>query len=197
MKTMTKILLSAVLMLAVVFAWGQKSETGDGLMALIQDYNNKMAKAIVAGDDEALLSFYHEEVVSLPNYGKMLTGIDAMRKQQQKSAESGNKVVSVKFNTLMVNDYGNAVVEVGTYDIMVQAADATEPVPEHGKYLTVWVKSGEGYKIINEAWNTDIYPRKAMKKAADKGEAPKDKKLDKEDGTKAPKKKPVSAEGGR
>jgi len=163
----------AVLMFAAVAMFAQTGGGNKELKGVIQDLNNKMVGAIVNADYGKILTFYDANVISLPNYGKMLRGIDAIAQHQQQSAEMGNKVTALTLTTKKVMPYGDAVVEIGTFTITMEIAGMDKPVSDVGKYQTVWVKHDDTYKIISEIWNTNVHPMKALKGGAEKGDAPK------------------------
>lgn len=164
MKTITRNVLLAAMMLATVTAYAQKGGGNDLIKKKIQAYNNQMVQAILSGDEEKSLSFYEANAISLPNYGRMIRGLDEIAKHQRESAEKGNKVTAITLTTKKVTAYGNAVVEIGTFTITMELASMPQPISDEGKYLTVWLKQDNGsYKIINEIWNTNVHPMKAMK----------------------------------
>ena len=167
MKLFTKSLMLAVLMLASVSLIAQKGGNEE-LKAMIQDYNNAMSDAMIKGDNEMLLSFYDDNVISLPNYGEMIRGIDAMKAHQAEAEAKGNKVLSMTLKAKKVTDYGDVLVEIGFYKISFKIAEMPEPYNDSGKYLTVWKKDGKSYKIINEIWNTNVHPMMAAQKGDDK-----------------------------
>jgi ketosteroid isomerase-like protein len=167
MKLFTKSLMLAVLMLASVSLLAQKGGNEE-LKAMIQDYNDAMCDAMVKGDNERLFSFYDEKVISMPNYGEMVRGLDAMIAQHEESAAKGNKVLSMSLKAKKVTDYGDVLVEIGFYQISFKVAEMPEPYNDGGKYLTVWKKHGNEYKILNEIWNTNVHPMMAAQKGGDK-----------------------------
>jgi ketosteroid isomerase-like protein len=151
----------------------QQSDEVSELQRTISDLNNKMAEAILAQDHDKILSFYDDKVISMPNYEKMIRGIDAFAKAQEESAESGNKVTAMKLMTKKVMDHGDIVIEIGKYDITMEIEAYPLPVSDAGKYLNIWKKHGKTYKILIETWNTDVNPMEMMKKGENKsGDAP-------------------------
>ena len=85
MKTFTRNLLFLALILGYVTVSAQKPQKDDHLKKKIQSYNDKMAKAIISDDYETILSFYTRNAVSLPNYSKMLVGLEAISKHQKET----------------------------------------------------------------------------------------------------------------
>jgi len=164
MKILTRSLLLSVLMIAAVVMYAQKGGGDAELRKTIQELNHKMVGAVLSGNDGKVLMFYADDAISLPNYGKMLRGIDAIAAQQKESAEMGNKMLAMNLTTKKVTAYGDAVVEIGIYAVTVQLAGMPEPIKDAGKYLTVWKKYGDTYKIVNEIWNANTHPMEGMKK---------------------------------
>ena len=152
------------LMLASVAMLAQKGGDNEKLKATIQDYNLAMADAMVKGDYEAVFSYYDDKVISLPNYGEMIRGKEAMMEHQAAGAEMGNKVLAMSLKTKKVSDYGDIVVEIGFYSITMEISGMPDPIKDNGKYLTVWKKDGKSYKILNEIWNTNVHPMMAGNK---------------------------------
>lgn len=169
MKSITRSALLAIMMFAIMGAFAQKGG-GDNLMKnKIQAYNNQIVAAVMAGDHEKNLSFYDAKAISLPSYSPMLRGIEAISAHQVEAEKMGNKILDMKLVTKKVTAYGDAIVEIGMYNITVEVAKMPQPVSDQGKYLTVWVKQKDGnYKIMNDIWNSDTHPMQAMKSGGEK-----------------------------
>jgi ketosteroid isomerase-like protein len=147
------------LMMVTFLALSAASQTSDEIRDKIVKINKQMAKAMMEGNSQAALSFYANDAVSLPNYGEMVKGIDAIKKSNDEMMSSGMKVNSMEFNTVMVNTYGNMVSEVGTYKMNATMPGMANPIDDTGKYLTLWEKQPDGsLKIKVETWNTDKNP---------------------------------------
>ena len=116
MKIFTRSLMLGIFLFASVAMLAQKGGNEE-LKATIQDYNDAMCDAMVKGDNETILSYYHDNVISMPNYSEMIRGMDDMIAHQEASAAKGNKVLAISLKTKKVYDYGDAVVEIGFYTI--------------------------------------------------------------------------------
>lgn len=196
MKMMMKSQMLLVMMFASVTMIAQKGGDDD-LVKHIQVMNNQMVGAILNNDYGKLLTYYDDKVLSMPNYGKMVRGIDEFKAKHQESAEKGNKVTAMKLNTKKVSVHGDVAIEIGSFTITMELAGMPDPVSDAGKYMTVWRKNGNTYKILYEMWNTNTHPMEAMKKGESKGEAPKGKKggkLQNDGGKTKSGKKPASTE---
>jgi uncharacterized protein (TIGR02246 family) len=135
------------------------SQTNEELKDKIVKMNQQMAKAMMEGNSQAALTFYAKDAVSLPNYGEMVEGIDAIKKSNEEMLSSGMKVNSMEFNTVKVNTYGNMVSEIGTYKMSATMPGMAAPMEDVGKYHTLWEKQPDGsLKIKVETWNTDKNP---------------------------------------
>lgn len=147
------------LIMVTLFALSAASQSNDELREKIVKINKQMAKAMMEGNAQATVGFYANDAVSLPNYGEMVKGIDAIKKSNESMASSGMKVNSMEFNTVMVNSYGNMVSEIGTYKMNATMPGMANPIDDAGKYLTIWEKQPDGsLKIKVETWNTDKNP---------------------------------------
>jgi len=135
------------------------SQSDAELKTKISKMNKEMAQAIIEGNTQKSLTFYATDAVSLPNYGKMAQGIDAIKKASEEMMASGMKVNSMEFNTLLVKSYGNMISEIGSYKMSGSMPGMAEPMKDQGKYLMLWEKQPDGsLKIKVETWNTDINP---------------------------------------
>ena len=135
------------------------SQTKEEIMAKVQNTNNEMAKAMVAGDSEKGLSFYDEDAISLPNYAPMVKGIEAIKKSNEEMMKSGMKFKSFEFKTLKVKICDNQITEIGTYKMSMTMPEMPESIEDTGKYVNIWEKQSDGsLKIKVEMWNTDKMP---------------------------------------
>ncbi len=147
------------IVMVTLFSISAISQTNDEVREKIVKMNKEMAKAMMEGNTQATLGFYAKDAVSLPNYGEMVKGIDAIKKSNDEMMSSGMKVNSMEFNTVMVNTYGDVVSEIGTYKMNATVPGMANPIDDSGKYLTLWEKQPDGsLKIKVETWNTDKNP---------------------------------------
>ena len=162
MKTL--LVKSAFTLVLVNFFYMVSAQSNEELRDKIININKEMAKAMMEGNTQATLNFYAQDAISLPNHGKMIKGVEAIKKSNEDMMSSGMKVNSVEFNTLMVNSYGNVISEIGTYKMNATMPGKDAPMEDIGKYLTLWEKQPDGsLKIKVEAWNTDTNPMEPNK----------------------------------
>ena len=124
----------------------------------IDQMNAKMVAALQSGDSATLLANYDADATV------MMSNQPAWRGKSE-IASSGTgmlKVVKfsdVKFTTSTVDVAGDYAIETGGYEMTV-AETGKKPVPDKGKYVTVWKKQADGtWKIYRDISNTDLPPK--------------------------------------
>jgi ketosteroid isomerase-like protein len=131
----------------------------DKLKTTIKEINDKLIEASIKGDIETMISCYTDDVIYMQNYGEMLKGKAAIKKSEEESKNAGLKIHSMTFTTLEVWACGDLVYEIGTYELSLTLPGMDQPVPDNGKYLTVWQKQDDdSLKIKIEIWNTNMNP---------------------------------------
>ena len=68
----------------------------------------------------------------------------------------------VEFTTTKVvaSDAGDVAVEEGTFTLSYAGADG-KPIDDTGKYIVVWKKTDQGWKVVRDIFNTDLPPASA------------------------------------
>lgn len=158
-----ELLKSAFLICFLVFTFaGGFAQSNAELKASIEKINKELAAAMLSGNIEKSLSFYTVDVISMPNQGKMLEGKEALKKSNEEMKQSGVKVVSFEPVVLKVMSCDKTITEIGTYKMALTIPGQSDPIKDHGKYITVWEKQTDGsLKIKLEIWNTDVSPMDA------------------------------------
>ena len=132
---------------------------GDKLLQEVTAIGDAMEQAMLADDLDAMLSFYLDDAISLPEYSPMVEGKDAMRRHHEEMAKSGMEVSSFESVPVKVWKAGDTVIEIGTYKISLAMPGAPMPINDHGKYLTIYERQKNGsLKVKLETWNTDLNP---------------------------------------
>lgn len=158
MKNKSITLLSGILflLLSATISFAQSNED---YKRQIESLNAEMAQAMVAGDSQKSMGFYTKDVISLPNYQPMLTGLEELRRSNEEMKNSGMTVNAFHSKTLNVISGGNYITETGTFEITFTMKGLESPVTDSGKYVTIWEKQPDGsLKIKIETWNSDKYP---------------------------------------
>jgi len=157
---MKKALLLTCLMFVVIFrANVASSQSSSDYKTKIEGLEKDLAKNLMDGNTEKVLSLYAADAISLPSYHPLEQGLDAIRKASEEMSKSGFKYISFSLTPLTCTVNGNQVTEIGTYTMSGQEPNVDKPIEDHGKYLTIWEKQKDGsLKIKVETWNSDINP---------------------------------------
>jgi uncharacterized protein (TIGR02246 family) len=120
----------------------------------IDQGNTKMADALAKADTAAIMSMYDNDAVV------MMSGQPAWRGKADISTQGTGmlqavKFSDVKFTTSNVDIAGDYAIETGTY-AMTGTEKGKKPVPDKGKYVTVWKKQADGsWKVYRDISNSD------------------------------------------
>lgn len=150
-----------IIFLCVVFIAGHLFAQSDKekMMKKIEGWNKTFCKAMVDGDNKTILSFYADDVYSLPSYSPMIVGKKAVEEGMEMDKQSATKFKSFKLNTKDIWTSGDILCEVGTYTFSMLTPNSKSTIDDYGKYLTIYQKQDDGsWKIKADMWNTDTNP---------------------------------------
>lgn len=161
---MKKLLFVFVVLCGTVLFAQSESE----IRTKVDAMNKEFVKAMLADDMTKMLSFYTDDIISLPSYQGSVRGIDAVKKLGEEQMKSGWKTKSFTLKTTDVIIQGNLAIEIGNYD-MDMSGPGIESWPDQGKYITIWeIQSDGSLKIKVEMWNTDNNPWAQMEQKESK-----------------------------
>jgi ketosteroid isomerase-like protein len=127
--------LMAMLVISPVYAADVRSE--------IDKQNEAFDQAYASHDFKALGEFYNEDAIVYPQGADIIQG----REQIQKLWESYQKdMTAVDYQTIEVIEAGDYAIQFGKYDSTYQGK------PDQGRYMTVWKKAGDTWKIFRDSW---------------------------------------------
>lgn len=116
--------------------------------ATIQSLNDKFAQAFNAGDAAAIAALYTEDAIVLPPGGEMMKGRTAIQSFWKGAAE---QLGDGKLTTVDVKPLGNeAAREIGTFSFRTKGS---QPQDITGKFVVVWEKVGNDWKLATDIWN--------------------------------------------
>ena len=127
----------------------EKKEAVD-FKALINETNKQFSTAALNGDSAALAGLYHPDAQIFPPNGEV------MNAKQMGSAMAGFKkmgVTSFELQTKEIFEGEDGPTEVGTYTM----SDGKK-FNDKGKYMVVWRKDGDKWKLYRDIWNSDNPP---------------------------------------
>ena len=151
------------LFLFISFTVSSVYAQSDDLKAQIEEINKVIVEATLNNTPEKILEYYAEDPVSLPSYMPMIVGMDELKKVSEEQKQMPMKWLSFELHSKYVWDYGDVVVDIGTYNYEMEIPMMPEPFSDNGKYLTVYEKQEDGsLKMKADTWNTDTNPWEMM-----------------------------------
>ena len=116
--------------------------------AEIEAVNAKWIEFFNKGDFAGVASLYTTDATAFPQGSPMVQGGAAIGAMFKSMAE---KVGDPKLTTLDVKSLGpNAAREIGTFSFKTKAPSPQEVI---GKYVVVWEKVGNDWKLASYIWN--------------------------------------------
>jgi len=116
----------------------------------INTANQSFMTAFAAGDAQALAALYTTDGQLAPPNSDVLTGREAIGGFWQGAMDMGLKGVALE--TAELDEYGDTAVEQGRY----QLTDGEGNVADRGKYLVIWKRAGDTWKLHRDIWNTSM-----------------------------------------
>ena len=114
--------------------------------ATIERLNEAFSAAFRQGDMAAVSGMYTEDL--LPHGAEMVRGRSAIQTFWTKTAEA---IADAKLTTIDVKPLGpEAAREIGTFLLKTRG---TPPQEIAGKYVVVWRKVGDEWKLATDIWN--------------------------------------------
>jgi len=136
------------------FLTALQASAADDVRSAIEAANKKWEAAASRGDGAGVAALYTTDAQLLPSHSDFVRGTQAIGQFWQAVFDSGVKGVSL--TTLEVEACGNTAYEVGKLEI--RGADGT--VLDHGKYVVVWKKKGDAWKLHRDIWTTSVVAAK-------------------------------------
>ena len=116
--------------------------------AAIQQMADKFVETFNAGDIEGLAAMYTEDAYLLPAEAEMVQGRDNIQSFFQGASD---QLSDLKLTTVDVKPLGdNAVREIGT---VTGKMKGDQPQEFKGKYVVIWEKVGDEWKIATDIYN--------------------------------------------
>ena len=110
--------------------------------------NQSFMSTFGRGDSAGIAALYTADGQLLPSNMDVVTGHDGIQAFWQGAIDMGIKQANLK--TVELEDHGDTAVEVGRYEL----GDGAGNVLDHGKYVVVWKRQGDGWKLHRDIWNT-------------------------------------------
>ena len=137
----------SILILAVcsAFAAGASAD----FKASVEAGGKEFMAAIAAGDSARVGALYAQDATAFPPNSEMVKGREAIQAYWKGSTDAGMKA---NIEIVETASEGTLGFEVGKYTIL----DPSGKTVDQGKYLVVWKKGKDGWKLYRDMWNTSM-----------------------------------------
>ncbi len=122
----------------------------DQIKSDIQALEDEFARALIDKDAEAIAALYAEDMIVLPNEKPMMDSKEEMLADMKKDFAEDSTRLNIRFEVLDVMAEDDLVIETGKS--VSTLADGKE---REGKYLVVWKKTGDTYKVLRDIGNSN------------------------------------------
>ena len=137
-------------------------EPEEDLKSIIDSLGNQAEQCFLSGDIDAMLQFYCDDIISMPNSHPMVKGKHDLKLKTEAILAMGLKFQSLESTTIEVQSGGDIVYEIGTFRQAIIMPGTREPLEQNGKYVNIWKRQPDGkLKIAVEIYNSDAEPNAA------------------------------------
>jgi uncharacterized protein (TIGR02246 family) len=154
MRKVMKVIAAAILLAAIAAIGGNDARAAGGAAEKqIRKIDQQWVAAVAKKDPKAIAKFYAADGAILAPGAPIAQGRDAIEKAW--AGFVGLKDFSLTFDPtkISVAKAGDMAYEVGVY--MLSFKTDKGPVQEKGKYVVVWKKSGNTWKVAADIFNSD------------------------------------------
>jgi len=129
--------------------------------AEIEKSNDLYMTAISNQDVDAIVALHTADALVLPSNSDAVRGTDAIRQTWKQGFEQG--LEQLNFITADATAIGNTAIEHGIYQVFIEH----EQMVDHGKYIVIWEKVRQDWKIAKDIWNSSMPTVPAVPRAGE------------------------------
>jgi len=115
----------------------------------ISKTNQAFMSAVSNGDAAGVASCYTDDAQLMPANADLVTGKQEIQNAMQGFVDAGINGISLE--STEIEGFGNTAYEVGKYVLSVD-----EQVIDNGKYIVIWKKVGEDWKLHRDIFNSNV-----------------------------------------
>lgn len=124
-------------------------------VAAIRALSAAFSAAYVRGDADAMVALYTPDAVIFPGNSEMIQGHDAIRRFW--ALDPGERVTMHRATPTEIRIDGDHAYDYGVYEVSGErGGQAYGPVP--GKYVIVWRRTAQGWRMHLDIWNSRPRP---------------------------------------
>jgi ketosteroid isomerase-like protein len=122
----------------------------------IRDANQRWLQLIRDKDGPAIAQLYAEDGVLMPPGESAVRGRAAIGEWWGRSTQMPGYELSFATDRLVFSESGDMALDTGTWSF--RASPASGPIEDNGKYVVVWRKVGNDWKVAADIFNSDNPP---------------------------------------
>jgi uncharacterized protein (TIGR02246 family) len=130
----------------------------EAVTATVDSLNQAFIAAVAARDTAAVVGCYADNAQVLPPGMHKASGTDAIRALWIGFLRTPGLALRPQSRQVIVSESGELAIDIGTYQMTITGANG-EPVDDIGKYVTILRRTDAGWKIIVNAFNSDLPAR--------------------------------------
>jgi uncharacterized protein (TIGR02246 family) len=119
----------------------------------IEEVNAQFGAAVSRGDTAAVTALYTDDAVMLPPNAEIVRGKQAIKGLFDGMMQQMG-IPQLTLETNEVEEIGDTANEIGQYTLKFQPAGG-ESVADIGKYVVIWKREGDDWKLHVDIWNTN------------------------------------------
>lgn len=126
-------------------------ESIEEVRAIIDQKNNELEKLYRKGDMAKASSYFTEDVIQLTPNNTPIKGTNMYIEEWNKAIAQGEWIFDFRVEELKY--YGEAAVELGSYDLEIRPAEGSKmpAYKDKGHYVVLWEKDDGEWKIVWDA----------------------------------------------
>ena len=122
--------------------------------AAVADINQKYMAAVAARDTDAVAGLYSTDARTLAPNAPRADGHDAIRALWVGFLSTPGLNLTFSSTDVTVSEAGDMAYDVGTYQLTMTGPKG-QPIQDVGKYVTIFKKVGDEWKISVDTFNSD------------------------------------------
>ena len=124
-----------------------------GAEAVLAGINQQFAAAVAARDTDKVVSFYADDGHVLASNAPRADGHEGIRAVWAQFLSTPGLDLNISSNQVIVSEAGDLLIDLGAYRMKMKGPKG--PIEDVGKYVTIFRKTGEDWKIIVDTFNSD------------------------------------------
>ena len=146
-------LVGALLITGIAIAGVQISGGSADDRAALQQISVDWLDAYASGDLAKLMAIMHEDALVMPHNQPSSRGTDEVR--EYFATRIGREGVEFVDNLQEIRINGSWAYVLGTFKLRVETGDPDKPYLHNGRYLVLYEKTGDGWRMLRDMDNLD------------------------------------------